>query len=283
MKNALRATSPALKATVFLGMAALLVAGCASKKSSASSSIAPTSAAPAASSAVVPAASSAAAPAATSAAAAAPSSAAGLAPAVATASAAGPAGPATVAVKMGPLGKYLTDASGNTLYIFTPDTTSASTCYTNCITYWPALLTNGGPAAGTGAIASMLGTSQRTDGTTQVTYNGHPLYYFAGDKSAGDTSGQGKENTWFLLSAAGTQIGHAAAPSASASNAAKAVTPTPTRAGTPTPTRAGTPSPTKAGTPSPSKVASPTPTQIAAPAPAPAPTPTKSAVGGGWA
>ena len=118
-----------------------------------------------------------------------------------------PTGPATVAVKIGPLGKYLTDASGNALYLFTSDTTSASTCYGQCAATWHALLTNGGPSAGVGAIASMLGTSPRTDGTTQVTYNRHPLYYFKGDTAAGDTNGQGKAGTWFLVSDAGVQIG----------------------------------------------------------------------------
>ena len=192
--------SPAIKATVFLGMAALLVAGCASKKSS---STTPT-------------------PAATTAAAAPASTAAAAAPASAAAAA---AAPATVAVKTGPLGKYLTDGSGKTLYLFTPDTTPSSTCYGQCAAAWPALVTNGAPAAGTGAIASMLGTSPRTDGTTQVTYNGHPLYYFKGDKAAGDTNGQGVAGTWFMVSDAGVKIGgsasSAAAPAASASTSGK--------------------------------------------------------------
>ena len=52
----------------------------------------------------------------------------------------------------------------------------------------------------------MLGTTKRTDGTTQVTYNSHPLYYFAGDKAAGDTNGQGTAGIWFLLSPQGTRI-----------------------------------------------------------------------------
>ncbi|HEY5225023.1 MAG TPA: hypothetical protein VIJ18_18495 [Microbacteriaceae bacterium] len=189
MKNAMRAPSMGVKATVFLGMAALLVAGCASKKSSSSAAV---SSAPATTAAVVPAATGAAA---------------------AAASAAGPTGPVTVATKTGPLGAYLTDARGNTLYLYTPDTSPTSTCYGQCIANWPALLTNGAPQAGTGATATFLGTSPRTDGSSQVTYKGHPLYYFKGDKAAGDTSGQGKAGTWFLVTPAGTQIAAAASSS----------------------------------------------------------------------
>jgi predicted lipoprotein with Yx(FWY)xxD motif len=180
-----------IKVTVFLGMATLLVAGCASKKSSSGT---PTAAAG-------------------TAAAAAPASA---APAASGSGAAAPTGPAKVSAQMGALGNYLTDGSGKSLYLYTPDTTSTSTCYKKCIEFWPPLLTNGGPTAGTGATASMLGTSPRTDGTTQVTYNGHPLYYFKGDKAAGDTSGQGKEGTWFLMTPAGTQIGTASSSPAAA-------------------------------------------------------------------
>ena len=192
--------SPILKATVFLGMAALLVAGCSSSKKSSSG----TPAAAASTAAPAVAASSA-------------------APAGAAAGGSGaavaPAGPATVATKTGALGTYLTDGSGKSVYLYTPDTSSTSTCYGQCVAFWPALLTTGAPQAGTGATASMLGTSPRTDGTTQVTYNGHPLYYFKGDKSAGDTSGQGKEGTWFLMTPAGTQIGAAASsPAAAASS-----------------------------------------------------------------
>jgi predicted lipoprotein with Yx(FWY)xxD motif len=182
-----------IKATVFLGMAALLVAGCSSSKKSSSGT--PTAAAS------------------TAAAAAAPSSA---APAAGGSGAAAPAGPAAVASKMGALGSYLTDGSGKSLYLYTPDTTSTSTCYGQCIAAWPALLTTGAATAGTGADASKLGTTKRTDGTTQVTYNGHPLYYFIGDKAAGDTNGQGKEGIWFLLAPAGTQIGGGASSPAAA-------------------------------------------------------------------
>jgi predicted lipoprotein with Yx(FWY)xxD motif len=264
MKNAMRAPSTAIKATVFLGIAALLVAGCASKKSSSSAAA---SSAPATSAA-------AAAPAATSAAAPAAGSAGAVAPAAtsAAASAAGPAGPTTVATKMGPLGAYLTDASGKTLYMYTPDTSPTSTCYGQCIANWPALLTNGAPQAGTGATATFLGTSPRTDGSSQVTYKGHPLYYFKGDKAAGDTSGQGKADTWFLVSPTGAQIGSAAKAAAAPTKAAPTKA-APTKAA---PTKAATPAPTKAATPAPTKAAPTT----AAP---PTPSPTKSATGGGWA
>jgi predicted lipoprotein with Yx(FWY)xxD motif len=190
-------TAPVIKATVFLGVAALLVAGCASKKSNsaaASSASATTAAAAAASGA-------------------------------AAGGSAAPAGPATVDVKTGALGAYLTDASGNTLYLYTPDTTSTSTCYGQCVAFWPAFVTSAAPQAGSGADASLLGTSKRTDGTTQVTYNGHPLYFFKNDKAAGDVTGQGKEGTWFVVSPAGKQIGSATPPSASASTAAKLLTP----------------------------------------------------------
>jgi len=240
MQNPMRAKSPAIKATVFLGMAALLVAGCASTKSAGS---APSSSAPAATSAAATSA-AAAMPAMSAAAAPASSSVASVAPAIAAPTSVAPAVGVSVEVKMGPLGKYLTDTTGKTLYLYTPDTSAASTCSGKCIANWPAFVTNGAPQAGTGATASMLGTSPRSDGTTQVTYNGHPLYLFSGDKSAGDMSGQGKSGTWFMVSAAGAQIGHAA------------MAPAPTK-----------PAPTKAA-----------PTTAAPPTPSPY----KSVTGGGW-
>ena len=249
----MRAPSTTIKATVFLGMAALLVAGCASKKSS---NTAAASSAPPATSAAAPADTSAAAPAS--------SGAAGLAPAATSAAASsaagGSTGPATVATKMGPLGAYLTDASGRTLYMYTSDTSPTSTCYGQCNMIWPALLTNGAPQAGTGATPTFLGTSPRTDGSNQVTYKGHPLYYFSGDKAAGDMSGEGKFGIWYLVSPTGAQIG-----------AAKAA-PAPTKAA-PTKAAPTTAAPAKAGTPTPTKAA---PTTAA-------PAPTTSAAAGGWA
>jgi len=103
------------------------------------------------------------------------------------------------------LGSILVDAKGMTLYLYTKDTPNTSNCYSTCATYWPPLLTTGTPVAGTGVNASMLGTTARTDGTTQVTYNGWPLYYYASDKAAGDTTGENVQNVWFVITPDGTQ------------------------------------------------------------------------------
>jgi predicted lipoprotein with Yx(FWY)xxD motif len=107
------------------------------------------------------------------------------------------------------LGAILVDGNGKTVYLFVADKGTASTCYTSCATVWPPVLTTGAPAAGTGATASLLGTTTRTDGKVEVTYAGHPLYYFIQDKKAGDTTGQGVNGfggLWWVLSPAGAAI-----------------------------------------------------------------------------
>jgi predicted lipoprotein with Yx(FWY)xxD motif len=119
------------------------------------------------------------------------------------------AGAAKVAVANSPLGRILVDAGGRTLYLFEKDTSTASTCDGACATSWPPLTTTGNPEAGGGALAGKLGTTKRTDGKTEVTYNGHPLYYYAGDTTPGDTSGQGLDQfgaEWDVLSPAGEKI-----------------------------------------------------------------------------
>jgi predicted lipoprotein with Yx(FWY)xxD motif len=103
------------------------------------------------------------------------------------------------------LGSFLVDANNMTLYLYTKDTPGTSNCYGGCATSWPPLLTDGAPVAGAGVTASMLGTTQRTDGATQVTYNGWPLYYFVADKAAGDTNGEGKGGVWFVITPDGMQ------------------------------------------------------------------------------
>ena len=107
------------------------------------------------------------------------------------------------------LGTILVDGSGKTVYLFVADKSTASTCYTSCATIWPPVLTTGAPVAGSGATASLLGTTTRTDGKVEVTYAGHPLYYFIQDKKAGDTTGQGIDGfggLWWVLSPAGKAI-----------------------------------------------------------------------------
>ena len=107
------------------------------------------------------------------------------------------------------LGKILVDAQGRSLYLFKKDAGSKSACNGACAASWPPLIAHGKPTAGGGAQASMLGTVGRDDGTMQVTYNGHPLYLFAGDQQPGQVNGQGSTAfgaPWLALSASGNQI-----------------------------------------------------------------------------
>jgi predicted lipoprotein with Yx(FWY)xxD motif len=118
----------------------------------------------------------------------------------ASASAAAAAGGTINVANHADLGKYLTGPDGKTLYIFTNDTAAnASTCVDACATTWPPLMAAGGaaPAAGTG-VTGTLATFARPDGSMQVSYNGKPLYYYAKDTKAGDTTGQGVGGKWFV-------------------------------------------------------------------------------------
>jgi predicted lipoprotein with Yx(FWY)xxD motif len=117
-----------------------------------------------------------------------------------------PSGPAAVNVgQNATLGSFLVDSKGMTLYLYTKDAPGTSNCYGSCASYWPPLLTTGAPVAGTGVTASLLGTTTRTDGTTQVTYNGWPLYYYTSDNAAGDTTGENVQGIWFVITPAGAQ------------------------------------------------------------------------------
>ena len=106
------------------------------------------------------------------------------------------------------LGKFLTDSKGLTLYIFKKDMSSESTCYDACAQAWPAFIASGDLTLPAG-VTGKLDVTTRKDGTKQVTYNGAPLYYFAQDKSPGDTKGQGLGNVWFV---AAPQLAAAALP-----------------------------------------------------------------------
>jgi predicted lipoprotein with Yx(FWY)xxD motif len=119
------------------------------------------------------------------------------------------AGSVAVDARTGPDGTYLTDGSGRTLYLFLADKSGASTCSGACATAWPPLTTTSKASAGGGVTASDLGTVTRSDGTKQVTYNGHPLYYFARDTSAGRADGQGLTGfgaAWWIVSPVGMAI-----------------------------------------------------------------------------
>src|SRR4051795_6006178 len=108
---------------------------------------------------------------------------------------------ASVTTHSGPDGAYLTDGSGRTLYIFAKDKTSKSTCAGDCAKEWPPFTTTNVPAGQGSVQAGMLSTSKRAGGIQQVTYGGHPLYYFADDETVGDMNGQGQDDFGGLWSA----------------------------------------------------------------------------------
>ncbi|MDH3294893.1 MAG: hypothetical protein OER95_11300 [Acidimicrobiia bacterium] len=103
------------------------------------------------------------------------------------------------------LGDILVDSEGNTLYLFTPDSQGESTCYDQCEANWPVVTEMS--TVGDGLDAGLLGTTERTDGVVQATYNDWPLYYFAADAAPGDTAGQGVNDVWWVMDAAGNAVG----------------------------------------------------------------------------
>jgi predicted lipoprotein with Yx(FWY)xxD motif len=116
---------------------------------------------------------------------------------------------AKVEIGKTPLGRILVDKRGITLYDFPPDKGTRSVCYGACAALWPPLITKGKPVAGPGVKASLLGTTKRSDGKFEVTYNGHPLYYFVSDRKPGQTTGQGLNQfggPWWVISPAGKEL-----------------------------------------------------------------------------
>jgi predicted lipoprotein with Yx(FWY)xxD motif len=117
---------------------------------------------------------------------------------------------AAVKTRHGKLGTFLVDGHGRTLYLFQKDKTARSRCSGACATDWPPLLTSGKATGSGSARKALLGTSKRSDGTTQVTYKGHPLYTYAGDAKAGDTNGQGVSAygaRWYAVTPSGQRVG----------------------------------------------------------------------------
>jgi predicted lipoprotein with Yx(FWY)xxD motif len=128
-----------------------------------------------------------------------------------TTGAAAPAATATtIDLASSKLGQILVDSQGRSLYLFKADTTSTSTCTSaGCVAEWPPFVASGTPRVGPGLVASDLGTTTRADGRQQVTYGGHPLYYFVGDTQPGTTAGQGLNDNggpWYVVRQDGTPV-----------------------------------------------------------------------------
>jgi predicted lipoprotein with Yx(FWY)xxD motif len=118
---------------------------------------------------------------------------------------------AVVDIRGSKLGRILVDGQGRTLYLFQADKAGKSSCNGPCASAWPPYLSSGAPQAGTGVTGSLLGTSVRVDdgGGAQVTYHGHPLYYYAGDNEPGDTTGQGLDQfgaKWYVVAPSGNGV-----------------------------------------------------------------------------
>jgi predicted lipoprotein with Yx(FWY)xxD motif len=121
----------------------------------------------------------------------------------------GAAATATVSTSNTKLGQILVDGSGRTLYLFQKDQPNQSACSGACAAAWPVDQSAGTPKAANGVKASMLGTIKRSDGTTQVTYHQHPLYYYSGDTAPGQQSGQNLNAfgaKWYVVAPAGGAV-----------------------------------------------------------------------------
>ncbi|HKY16818.1 MAG TPA: hypothetical protein VJM33_17965 [Microthrixaceae bacterium] len=125
-----------------------------------------------------------------------------------TTTATGESSAAVVKFTSSDFGDILTDTDDNTLYLFEKDTGTTSTCEAGCIEAWPPVTVTGTPTGD--GIDAALGTTTRSDGTMQLTFNGHPIYYFASDSEPGDTNGQGVGDVWFVVDKEGNAVKKAA-------------------------------------------------------------------------
>jgi predicted lipoprotein with Yx(FWY)xxD motif len=124
------------------------------------------------------------------------------------------------------LGRIIVNSSGRALYLFEKDRNGKSACSGQCAVFWPPLITSGKPGVTGGARASLIGTTRRSDGRLQVTYNHHPLYTFVKDKKAGQTNGEGVNAfgaAWDAISPAGARIDKKAGSGATATPPANAI------------------------------------------------------------
>jgi predicted lipoprotein with Yx(FWY)xxD motif len=127
----------------------------------------------------------------------------------------------TVKTAKGKMGTYLVGPNGHALYLWVADKNGKSVCSGACAKIWPPLLTSGKASTSGGAMAADLGTVKRSDGKTQVTYKGHPLYYYITDTKPGMTTGQGSNNfgaLWWLVAPSGQAITSSSSSSSSSSS-----------------------------------------------------------------
>jgi predicted lipoprotein with Yx(FWY)xxD motif len=121
------------------------------------------------------------------------------------------AGGSAISIRSTALGKTLVDANGRTLYLFEGDRTGVSTLSAAGAAVWPRFVSAGPVKAGNGVQAALIGTTTSPTGVKQVTYQGHPLYYFVGDTSPGSVRGQGLNEfgaLWYVLGPGGNAITH---------------------------------------------------------------------------
>jgi predicted lipoprotein with Yx(FWY)xxD motif len=119
------------------------------------------------------------------------------------------AGGVKVSLRKVSFGTVLVGPNSHTVYLFLKDTGTTSQCNGKCAVVWTPLTTSGQPQAGSGVKASLLATSKRNDGTMQVTYGGHPIYYYDDDKKPGTTEGEGKKEfgaEWYAVGADGKKV-----------------------------------------------------------------------------
>jgi predicted lipoprotein with Yx(FWY)xxD motif len=123
-------------------------------------------------------------------------------------------GKADVNLASSTLGKILVDRNGRTLYLFEADKNGKSTCSGACASTWPPL-TASSPSGADGVAGGALATTMRADGTQQVTYHGHPLYYYAGDgKTSGSAKGENLNTfggAWYVVDGGGKAVKAASA------------------------------------------------------------------------
>jgi len=166
--------------------------------------------------------------------AAAPASSAAAAPASSAGGASASGGATVITTASSSAGTFLTDGSGRAVYLWVKDAGGTSACTGACAGAWPPVTAAGPVTASGSAKAGDLGTITRSDGTKQVTYDGHPLYYFEGDSGPGTASGQGSDSfgaKWWLVATSGSEVTASVTSfTASGSGAAPAATPAASKA-----------------------------------------------------